>query len=364
MGAKTLSFKRPHQKNADNMSIEDLTEELNEREILEPITKPGKKKPLSQNSQDICSQKSNVSTNPYTPNENSNSSSNSYGCDSKYQVSGFIDHNDFRSNSKHSIVSNNSYNSTSKEISNPTLNVGNRSIHERNFSINSKSNSNFNSNNSSHMKNRSGFSISKKQSDHKTESTYISNGDSSSSMNLNLDCEETLSSNFLKQCTNQTQGILEADDYPLVYDFEPNDYRLGHNNQQDDQEVILPKVRSHQNNKMTIEEELSNFNPDSFACAFDSETINYMISMENEYNPDPHYFERRQKHIGKSMRIVLMDWMMEVSNEFTLKRETFHYAVNYVDRYLSVVSDVERQELQLVGLAAMHIASKNEVQYQ
>jgi len=35
------------------------------------------------------------------------------------------------------------------------------------------------------------------------------------------------------------------------------------------------------------------------------------------------------------MRAILLDWMMEVCAEFNLKRETFHLAVIYVDRYLS-----------------------------
>jgi hypothetical protein len=32
---------------------------------------------------------------------------------------------------------------------------------------------------------------------------------------------------------------------------------------------------------------------------------------------------------------MLVDWMMEVCDEFALTRETFHLAVNYVDLYLS-----------------------------
>lgn len=45
------------------------------------------------------------------------------------------------------------------------------------------------------------------------------------------------------------------------------------------------------------------------------------------------------------MRAILIDWMMEVSMEFTLKRETFHYALNYVDRYLSTEANIEKWEL-------------------
>ena len=53
--------------------------------------------------------------------------------------------------------------------------------------------------------------------------------------------------------------------------------------------------------------------------------------------------------------------MMEVSNEFSLKRETFHMAVNFVDRILSAKHNVIKNELQLIGIVSMFLASKEEV---
>ena len=59
------------------------------------------------------------------------------------------------------------------------------------------------------------------------------------------------------------------------------------------------------------------------------------------------------------MRLILIDWMMEVCQEFTLKRETFHAAVYYVDLYLSkIVCTIDN--LQLLGAASLLIASKLE----
>ena len=60
------------------------------------------------------------------------------------------------------------------------------------------------------------------------------------------------------------------------------------------------------------------------------------------------------------MRTILIDWMMEVCMEFTLKRETFYYAVNFVDRYLSRVKNIKKNNLQLIGVTSMYIASKME----
>jgi len=77
---------------------------------------------------------------------------------------------------------------------------------------------------------------------------------------------------------------------------------------------------------------------------FDANTLNYLVEMQAVYAPDPLMFQR-QSEVTNIMRSILLDWMMEVCMEFTLKRETFYYAVNYVDRYLSVEPTIEKGEL-------------------
>lgn len=63
-------------------------------------------------------------------------------------------------------------------------------------------------------------------------------------------------------------------------------------------------------------------------------------------------------------RRILIDWMMEVCESEKLHRETFHLAVDYVDRYLES-SNVEcsTDNFQLVGTAALFIAAKYEEIY-
>ena len=82
-----------------------------------------------------------------------------------------------------------------------------------------------------------------------------------------------------------------------------------------------------------------------------SKMLNHLIASEGAYMPDPNYFATCQSEISSIMRAILIDWMMEVCNEFTLKRETFHYALNYVDRFLSVHLNIMKEELQLVGVS-------------
>ena len=94
-----------------------------------------------------------------------------------------------------------------------------------------------------------------------------------------------------------------------------------------------------------------------------SKMLNHLIASEGAYMPDPNYFATWQSEISNIMRAILVDWMMEVCNEFTLKRETFHYALNYVDRFLSIHHNIRKEELQLIGVSCMFIAAKMEEVY-
>lgn len=62
------------------------------------------------------------------------------------------------------------------------------------------------------------------------------------------------------------------------------------------------------------------------------------------------------------MRAVLVDWILKVHEKFKLLTETLFIIVNIIDRYLSVYK-VRRDEVQLIGAAAMLIATKYEEIY-
>ena len=67
-------------------------------------------------------------------------------------------------------------------------------------------------------------------------------------------------------------------------------------------------------------------------------------------------YMRKQPDITTSMRCILGDWLVEVSEEYKLHRETLCLSINYIDRFLSQMS-VLRGKLQLVGTAAMFLAA-------
>lgn len=87
----------------------------------------------------------------------------------------------------------------------------------------------------------------------------------------------------------------------------------------------------------------------------------YLREMELKSRPKAGYM-KKQPDITNSMRAILVDWLVEVGEEYKLQNETLYLAVNYIDRFLSSMS-VLRGKLQLVGTAAMLLASKFEEIY-
>lgn len=87
----------------------------------------------------------------------------------------------------------------------------------------------------------------------------------------------------------------------------------------------------------------------------------YLRECEERHRPKPHYM-RKQSDITHGMRAILIDWLVEVAEEYKIHNETLFLAVSFIDRFLSHMS-VLRGKLQLVGTAAMFIAAKYEEIY-
>ncbi|CAM4615969.1 unnamed protein product [Leuciscus chuanchicus] len=106
------------------------------------------------------------------------------------------------------------------------------------------------------------------------------------------------------------------------------------------------------------EERLTNVNEVS---DYATEIHTHLREMEVKSKPKAGYM-KKQPDITNSMRAILVDWLVEVGEEYKLQNETLYLAVNYIDRFLSSMS-VLRGKLQLVGTAAMLLASKFEEIY-
>ncbi|KAK6132278.1 hypothetical protein DH2020_033978 [Rehmannia glutinosa] len=85
----------------------------------------------------------------------------------------------------------------------------------------------------------------------------------------------------------------------------------------------------------------------------------HLRASEAKKRPATNFMERVQKDINASMRAILIDWLVEVAEEYRLIPDTLYLTVNYIDRYLSG-NVMDRQRLQLLGVACMMIASKYE----
>ncbi|KAJ6811265.1 putative cyclin-A1-1 [Iris pallida] len=86
---------------------------------------------------------------------------------------------------------------------------------------------------------------------------------------------------------------------------------------------------------------------------------NHLRTAETKKRASTDFMERVQKDINPSMRSILIDWLVEVAEEYRLVPDTLYLTVNYIDRYLSG-NEMNRQRLQLLGVACMLIAAKYE----
>ncbi|GKV35645.1 hypothetical protein SLEP1_g43889 [Rubroshorea leprosula] len=75
--------------------------------------------------------------------------------------------------------------------------------------------------------------------------------------------------------------------------------------------------------------------------------------------PFPNFMETIQQDISQSMRGILVDWLVEVSEEYKLEPDTLYLTVYLIDWFLTE-NYIERQRLQLLGITCILIASKYE----
>lgn len=59
-------------------------------------------------------------------------------------------------------------------------------------------------------------------------------------------------------------------------------------------------------------------------------------------------------------RTILFDWLSEVSHECKFHRETYHLALDFIDRYLAATSNIGKYQLQLIGTTCLFLAAKYE----
>jgi G2/mitotic-specific cyclin-B, other len=86
-----------------------------------------------------------------------------------------------------------------------------------------------------------------------------------------------------------------------------------------------------------------------------------MQRKELSTKPDSFYM-KRQTEINENVRAILVDWLISVHVKFKLLPETLYITINLIDRYFSMFN-VQKSQVQLVGIAALLIATKYEEIY-
>ena len=88
----------------------------------------------------------------------------------------------------------------------------------------------------------------------------------------------------------------------------------------------------------------------------------YLKSIESKGIAISNYMFLIQTDINEKMRIILINWLIEVHFKFHLLNETLFICINIIDRYLSQ-KNINRKYLQLLGITSLFIASKYEEIY-
>jgi hypothetical protein len=69
------------------------------------------------------------------------------------------------------------------------------------------------------------------------------------------------------------------------------------------------------------------------------------------------------QNITPKMRSILVDWLVQVHVRFHLLPETLYQTVSTIDRFMQTCPSLPKEQLQLIGVSAMFIASKYEEIY-
>ena len=174
--------------------------------------------------------------------------------------------------------------------------------------------------------------------------------------------------NNIKPYTNLAQHILhfqkKKDNHnintnkQLIYDFLNINKK---NNYKDNSNILNYIIEEENNNKIKIK---SNINKEDIQNCneYINEIFIHLKNTEKLHLPTENYMQKIQKEINERMRIILLDWLVDVQLKFKLLPETLFLTINIIDRYLSKTK-ATKENLQLIGITSMLIACKYEEIY-
>lgn len=108
-------------------------------------------------------------------------------------------------------------------------------------------------------------------------------------------------------------------------------------------------------------ERVDNSDDPMLVCQYAQKIYLYLLELENQQPIQKNFLESHRS--TPKFRSVLINWLVDVHISFKLLPETFHLSVAILDRYLQTNKNIDRSILQLVGVAALMIATKYEEIY-
>ncbi|XP_068895688.1 G2/mitotic-specific cyclin-B-like [Tenebrio molitor] len=123
----------------------------------------------------------------------------------------------------------------------------------------------------------------------------------------------------------------------------------------------VPKSYSVHQLETIIDPDADSKNEPQMVTEYLADIYNYLLELEEKYPIRKNFLEDHKS--TPRMRAILVNWLVQVSSNFTLCLETLHMCVSIVDRYLQDNPQVDGKTLQLVGTAALLVACKYEEMY-
>ncbi|XP_043280334.1 G2/mitotic-specific cyclin-B [Venturia canescens] len=154
-----------------------------------------------------------------------------------------------------------------------------------------------------------------------------------------------------KQTIQVSKPIAKKEQQPIVIKVELHE-----------DEQIKKQPEAFSSDLLSIEDidEIDRENP-VLVSIYSNDIYNYLRQLEKQY-PIPKGFLHGQE-VTPKMRSVLVDWLVEVHQQFRLLQETLYLTIAIIDRFLSLYKLITRKRLQLVGVTALFIACKYEEMY-
>ncbi|WZZ11066.1 hypothetical protein YC2023_096987 [Brassica napus] len=180
----------------------------------------------------------------------------------------------------------------------------------------------------------------------KTKSGSVSSAPSTEEAASALSLPEHIETKGLKEDTQEGSSANErTDPVTKVLDVtaRPKSKFDGKNDEPEQQEK-LPSIDDESNQL-----EVAEYVDDIYQFYWTSEAL----------NPALGYYLSTQTKVSPVTRGILINWLIEVHFKFHLMHETLYLTMNLLDRYLSQVP-VQKNEMQLIGLTALLLASKYE----